>query len=316
MTITHDMDDGKTTKKMNEYKRYQHLERYGTTEVIGIETGECYIFPKLDGSNGSIYLESSQIKAGSRSRVLSIDKDNAGFYAHVINEKERYGRILHHLHEAFSTDAILYGEWLVPHSFKDYKDDAWRKFYVFDVYVDGQPLPYNVYQPMLEYFVIDYVPCVSIIRNGTESSFIHEMENRSHFLCKEGVKMGEGIVIKNYDFVNQYGRKTWAKIVSNEFKAMHFKAMGPLDKNFGDSVEKQIAEKYCTAALCEKELNKIAIEGWESKKIPQLLNTIYYCVVKEDTWEFVKEHKNPTINFKSLQQFVFNKVKQNLPKVF
>ena len=28
----------------------------------------------------------------------------------------------------------LYGESLVPHSIKDYREDAWRKFYVFDVY--------------------------------------------------------------------------------------------------------------------------------------------------------------------------------------
>jgi ATP-dependent RNA circularization protein (DNA/RNA ligase family) len=31
-------------------------------------------------------------------------------------------------------DLRLYGEWLVPHTLKTYNDDAWRKFYVFDVF--------------------------------------------------------------------------------------------------------------------------------------------------------------------------------------
>lgn len=27
--------------------KYQHLERYGNTEVEGIEVGTCYVFPKI-----------------------------------------------------------------------------------------------------------------------------------------------------------------------------------------------------------------------------------------------------------------------------
>ena len=29
--------------------------------------------------------------------------------------------------------------------------------------------------------------------------------------------MSEGIVIKNYDYLNNYGRKVWVKIVATEF---------------------------------------------------------------------------------------------------
>jgi len=35
------------------FMKYQHVERYGTDEVEGIELGETYIFPKIDGTNGS-----------------------------------------------------------------------------------------------------------------------------------------------------------------------------------------------------------------------------------------------------------------------
>ena len=50
--------------------------------------------------------------------------------------------------------------------------------------------------------------------------------------------------------------------------------------------------------------------------IPRLLNVIYYEIVKEESWNFVKENRNPTINFKTLQHFVFAKVRDRLPNVF
>jgi len=299
-----------------EYPKYQHLERLGTTEVSGIEIGKCHVFPKLDGSNGVLFLSDNKLTCGSRTRVVTAENDNQGFAKYMSEHGYNHERLLLLLEEKFQCHAVLYGEWLVPHSFRWYEDYAWNKFYVFDVYVGGKPISYDKYQPMLEYFGIDHVPCVSIIRNGAEMEFIHEMNNRSTFLCKEGVKKGEGIVIKNYDYVNQFGRTVWAKIVSNEFKAIHQKAMGPLERNLSESIEYLISEKYCTEALCHKEYHKIAADGWSSRNIPQLLNTIYYCIVKEDCWEFVNEHKNPVINFKSLQQFVFHKVKNNLPTLF
>jgi hypothetical protein len=34
-----------------EFRKYQHVERYGSPEVEGVELGECCIFPKLEGTN-------------------------------------------------------------------------------------------------------------------------------------------------------------------------------------------------------------------------------------------------------------------------
>lgn len=64
-----------------EFERYLSLKRFGTDEVEGIELGECYIFPKLDGTNASTWLEEDDLMAGSRNRTLGeeSDKDNAGF---------------------------------------------------------------------------------------------------------------------------------------------------------------------------------------------------------------------------------------------
>ena len=68
-----------------EFRKYQHIERFGTSEVEGIEYGKCYIFPKIDGSNGSTYLgNDGLIHAGSRNRELTLDKDNGGFFAYIL----------------------------------------------------------------------------------------------------------------------------------------------------------------------------------------------------------------------------------------
>jgi hypothetical protein len=67
----------------------------------------------------------------------------------------------------------------------------------------------------------------------------------------------------------------------------------------------------------EKEFAKIEVaDGWTSKMIPRLLNTVYYSLVKEESWNFIKEHKNPTIDYRKLMHFVFNEVKTKKPELF
>lgn len=305
------------------FKKYQHLERFGTSEVHNIELGECYIFPKIDGTNASVWIHNGQIQAGSRTRHLSIEKDNAGFLEWIM----RQDNIIKYLNE--NPTHRLFGEWLVPHSLKTYREDAWRRFYVFDVTTDKSEeemehendekfnyLHYNEYKPLLEKFNIDYIPPISVIRNSNYEQLVNQLM-KNDFLIEDGKGYGEGIVLKNYDFKNKYGRKTWAKIVTSEFKEKHAKVMGRNPIEGKKMIEEEIADKYVTTAFCEKEYSKIDNEsGWTSKMIPRLLNTIYYEVIKEESWNFVKENRNPIINFKTLQHFVFAKVRERLHQLF
>lgn len=306
-----------------EFRKYQHIERLGTTEVQNIELGECYVFPKVDGSNASVWLNDGEIQAGSRTRHLTIDVDNQGFYEYVRSN----GNILSYLKE--NPTHRLFGEWLVPHSLKTYRDSAWRKFYVFDVCIDRTDdeiihesdsqlnyLHYTQYKPLIEKHGIDYVPPICTIKNGSYEQFVNQLL-KNVFLLEDGKGAGEGIVIKRYDFRNKYNRQAWAKIVTSEFKECHAKEMGPNAINGKMLVEEEIALKYITSALVDKEFSKIEnTKGWSSKLIPQLLNTVYYSLIREDCWEFVKEHKNPSIDFKRLQHFVFCEVKKRKPELF
>jgi len=307
-----------------EFKKYQHLERFGATEVSKIELGECYVFPKIDGTNASLWFCDGKLQAGSRTRHLSLENDNAGFYEWALKQQrfldffDKYPHIR------------LFGEWLVPHSLKTYRDSAWRNFYVFDVSTDKQEheilhesdthlnyLHFNEYSLLLDEFGIEYIPPICRVTNSSYEQFVNQLVKNS-FLIEDGKGAGEGIVIKNYQFKNKYNRQAWAKIVTSEFKEKHAKEFGEQVLGAKPMIEEAIAEKYVTTALCEKVFAKIKNEkqDWQSKYIPQLLNTVFYDLVKEDCWEFIKENRNPTINFKTLQHFTFIKVREKLPKLF
>lgn len=292
-----------------EYKKYQHIERFGNEEVDGINLGECYVFTKLDGSNGQIWFEDGNMKYGSRNRELSLDNDNAGFMAWAIEQKQ-YSDYL----EKYPNHR-LFGEWLVPHSIKGYLESAWRRFYVFDVMEGDQYLHYEDYRLKLEEFGIEYVPAFRKLTNGEYSHFVEFIKDAT-YLLQDGEYKPEGIVIKNYEFRNKYDRHVWAKIVSNEFKAVHAKAMGVTEVASRKLVEEEISKEFITSHLVEKEYEKIKLNGWSSKNIPQLLNTIFYTVIKEEIWEMLKKHKNPKIDFKMLQHFVFARIKELKPELF
>ena len=297
-----------------QFKKYQHLERFGNLEVEGIEFGDCLVFPKIDGTNSSCWLSNGEIQGGSRTRHLSLEKDNARFYRWLLNQDN----IKAYLNKY--PNRRLYGEFLKPHSLKTYRDDAWGRFYVFDIVEETEIdkyIPYEEYSKELEEYNIDYIPILATIKNGSYEQFIHQLTHNV-FLIQDGKGTGEGIVIKRYDFVNRFGRTTWAKIVTSEFKEKHAKEMGgPVIKG-KDMIEEEIVEKYVTRTLVEKEYNKILNEneGWSSHFIPRLLNTVFYCLVTEEGWNFVKEFKNPTVNFKTLLHFNNKKVKEVMPEIF
>lgn len=306
-----------------EFKKYQHLERFGTTEVQEIQLGKMYVFPKIDGTNASVWMDNMIVQAGSRKRHLTADSDNAGFYEYATSSRE----IFKYLEE--NPTHRLFGEWLVPHSLKTYRSDAWRRFYVFDVAIDKTEkeilhqqdaevkyLSYDEYQPLLEKHGLNYIPPICTIKNASYEQIINQLI-KNVFLIEDGKGTGEGIVLKNYEYRNKYNRQTWAKIVTSEFKEKHAKEMGASELEGKKMVEVEISEKYVTKALCEKVYSKIELEqGFTNKQIPQLLNVVYYDIVREDCWNFVKEHKNPTINFKTLQHFVFAKVKEQMKHLF
>lgn len=294
-----------------EFERYQHVERFGNEETEGIEIGECYIFYKLDGTNASVWYNEG-IQAGSRNRHLTLEKDNAGFLE-AISKNEK---IINFFNQ--NKDVRLYGEWLVPHSLNTYREDSWRKFYIFDVWKDGKLMHFLDYSKLLDEYELSYIPPLCTIKNPTYEKLVELLEKTGNYLIKDGQGNGEGIVVKNYSYKNRYGRQTWAKLVTNEFKEKNAKIFGVPELKAELSIEERFIDKYCTESFIEKEFNKIKIEkdGWTSKYIPMLLGKVFYELVNEETYNAIKEFGFPTINFKRLNQLVIGKIKEVKPELF
>lgn len=289
-----------------EYDKYQHLEKLGTVETDGILDGEVFVFSKLDGTNAQLWWDNG-LKAGSRNRELSIESDNAGFYNWAL-PLDMFKNFF-----AKYPDLRLFGEFLVPHTIKNYRANAWRKFYVFDVYQNGEPLEYPLYSQYLLEFGIDFIPPIAKVNNPSEN-IINSFLDKAKYLLEDGE--GEGIVIKNYGYRNKFGRRTWAKVVRQEFKDNNAKLFPTREIKEKLTVEVAIVEKFVSKTLVEKEYAKIAIDGWQTKFIPKLIHTVYYCVVTEEIWAILKEFKNPIIDFKKLQNFTVKRVKELMPNLF
>ena len=289
-----------------EFQKYMHVEKLGNTEVDGIELSKVHVFPKLDGTNGSLWMDNLKLCGGSRNRLLALDNDNHGFFDYAINKDQYINFFLKF------PNFKLYGEWLVPHTLKTYRESAWKKFYVFDVWDEAQCklLTYEEYYPLLEKYDIDFIPCQAIYINGINQENIIKEASMNTYLIEEGQGSGEGIVIKNYDFINKYGRQTWGKFVLSEFKD---KRHDPPEKQQKDIIERKAVCKYCTNALIDKVCVKV---GEESKNIPRILQTVFYDLVREHSWDIVKDFKHPIIDFRILHKLTIDKIKNYKKELF
>lgn len=315
---------------MTEFRRYDHVERLGHDDVEGLLIGTAHVFPKLDGTNASVWVDGVKICSGSRSRVISIDDDNAGFSRHVEENIERFGPILasHHW--------TIYGEWLVPHTLKTYREEAWRRFWIFDVYDHrrGGYAPFEEYHPILSSAGFDVVMPLCTISNPSSDQILSQVETNT-FLVMDGAGVGEGIVVKNYGWRNKFGRQPWGKVVRNEFKEQNSRAFGTTHKEGEFQVEVAIADEFCTPAFVGKTRAKVVMDvansegigsdpnaqqrvesNFRGKVIPQLLSRVYHDIVVEELWTAIKKHRNPKVDFKVLHHHLTTRVKEYAKDLF
>lgn len=303
---------------MNGFRKYMHVERLGTPEVEGILNGICHIFYKIDGTNGAVWWdEEEQIpKAASRRRVLTLENDNAGFYDYIMHNVD----ICEFIHN--NPNLILYGEFLVPHTLKTYQDDAWNQFYVFDVFdrIYEEYLKHHDYVEELEFFGIPCIPPIMVVENPNDEIINTAIQSTGNYLIKPDMGLGEGIVIKNYDFVNQYGRTTWAKVITKEFREKRTREFLDTEKKYEKhTTEIKIVDKFCTEEFIIKEYDKLCNmigKIYDHVFISRLIETVYYEFIKEECYNFVKKYNNPSVDFFVLRKLVTEKIKKTLPNIF
>jgi ATP-dependent RNA circularization protein (DNA/RNA ligase family) len=270
--------------------------------------------------------------------VLSAEADNAGFYAWVHGDDVR--AIALRTFVLQFPHLIVYGEWLVPHTLKTYREDAWRRFYVFDVFsrVTKKYLPYGEYAEGLNSMGIDVIPPLAIIENPGENQLAGLRDTTNTYLIQDDCGVGEGIILKNYEWANKHGHQPWSKVVRNEFKENNAKVFGMKPTQGAKQVEQEIVTAFCTPEFIRKEFAKVVllvsdevepdlrpwtdderdmfIEKYRHKVIPRFLGTVYLEFIQEEVRAFVKKFKNPVVDFSKLQKLVTLAAKRTMKDIF
>ncbi len=302
-------------EELHGFKRYEKVQRMDKKdEVDGIlETDQLYVFEKLDGANASVWLEDNVMHIGSRNNIvghvnLETGEAKLGGFRGLPEYILKNDPIRHLLYN--HPTWRLCGEWLVKHTVI-YPQEHVNKFYVFDVEdrETGQMVEYEVYKPFLDLFQVLYLKPFKIldlrshacIRPAVE--ILQELVGHTDF---GGKPQGEGIVIKNYGFVNQYGRQTYGKILHKDFKSLNNKIFK--DNIIKMPIEEQIATKYCTLERVCHEVDKIVDakngEAVTIKDTGRVIGTVYHDIISEDMWNILKKWRGATINFGDLQRSI------------
>lgn len=235
------------------WKKYQSIVRHGKTathETIK-DGSHVVVWEKLDGANASFMLNNDgELECYSRNTKLSESEGLRGFYQWVHATIDKTKLIPNH---------IYVGEWLVRHKI-DYGENA-NKFYLFDVY----DLEYNKYMPLR--FVSDASDDLGILLApifksgivGRDFTFddIQALVGKS-VLAPDGV--GEGVVIKNYDFKYRDGSQMFTKIVTKEFQESNG-VKSPKVASTAPDILTEFVSKNVTENRIEKMLHKLVDEG-------------------------------------------------------
>jgi len=283
-----------------QFRRYEKIHRLGKEETDGILDGVCTIQEKLDGANASIWIgEDGVLHCGSRSRDLTAAGDGFQGFCAYVEGHEGINKLL-----SDWPKYRLYGEWLVYHTLQ-YPETAYQRFYLFDIH-DGERFlePSDVEKVASEYGV-DCVETFDVIDNPTVDE-LKEIAGRSVVGDK-----GEGIVIKNPNFINIFGEPCNAKIVTEEFKENNGVTFGGNNKHSETYWEMYIVNKYMTLARIRKVMNKIqplVDHRLHLADIPRITTTAYQDMLTEEIWEIAK--KVGKVDFKSLKRIANKKCVQ------
>lgn len=287
-------------KSISDFRSYGKIHRLGKEETEGILKGNCYVQEKVDGANVSIWIdEKGEMKMGSRTRVLGNEEFN-GFVPYS-KKHEGIKKIL-----ADHPKWRLYLEWLVRHTIA-YKETAYKKAYLFDIFDQETKkyLPHDEVLSLAKQYEIETVPFHGKFENPT-------VEQLTSFVGKtEFGDRGEGVVIKNLDFVNTFGDNAFAKIVTESFKEDNGIMFGGNNKHSDTYYEMYVVNKYMTLPRVKKIMDKlqpVINEKLDLKHIPRITGTVYH-----DMWEeegFAIAESIPTLKFKDLRRIAYKKIIQ------
>lgn len=227
-------------------KKYMSVVRLGhkTTENV-LQPGDPIIIQeKLDGANGSFKLEEGEIVAFSRNERLTEQNNLQGFYEWTQTLDANQLR----------SDVVYFGEWLTKHKIN--YGDLTKQFFLFDLYdIEKENyIHFTEVKKEAERLGLNLIP---VFYEGEYQS----LEHLESFIGQTAlsVKKGEGIVVKNVDYQDVYGKQLFVKLVIDAFKEVQ-RIKKTRDPNF-QSAEIEAVQSVLTRARVEKWVYKLIDEG-------------------------------------------------------
>lgn len=309
---------------MTEFHSYTHIEYLSSDETEGLFNGTIYVEPKIDGTNMCMWLgEDGRIHIGKRRSEVN-PEDLQGMDRAYEGMKRDVNAI------AFAETNpswVIYGEFLQPMHIRYYEKDAYDKFYIFDVFDKDEKkyLEPELWMDEAKKAGCNVIPVIAKLTNFKEHVWDRIDEtwepyiDMNRFLLPEDKSLlPEGIIFKNYGFVNKYGRhQVFAKIVVEDFKHCLKRAVIPEDQKVEDRMM-QLVLKYCSDEIIHKAYTHVVLTvGLHDKSsIPRIFEESYHNFIIDKLWIILKKEKNPVIDFAKLREAVISKVKLTLPELF
>lgn len=288
---------------MSEMKHYMDIPRFGHSTTLDYFTKvaskgqKIRVMIKYDGANAQFDVNSKgELGVYSRNNPLSTEMNLNGLYQYVHEKVDP---------TMLPPNRKIFGEWLVSHSVV-YPKDMYKQFYIFDIY-DAEKEEYidpdsNEYKN-IEAYLVNHCGMQKgvVLYDGVYKGMEHLEEILKKVTRANDTPDGkvpttfdevyhEGIVIKAYDFRDQYGHQLFVKMVGEKFKETKVRKervpAGP-----DTSVEREIVDFAVTPARVEKILNKLAdidvlprdydLEDMQTiaKNVPKM---VYEDVMKEE----------------------------------
>lgn len=284
------------------FKPYPKVLALHKEECTGILNGTCYIQEKVDGANASIWLgDDGEIRCGSRTQ----DVTNQGFRGLVDWARSHEGikKLL-----SINPNLRLYGEWCVRHSIA-YDNLSYQKFYLFEAESDDKKIDIEEMYIIAKEYDIPTVHLFAKIENPT-------LEQIQEFAGKSVLgSVGEGVVIKNFDFINAFGDHINAKYVTQEFREKNAIVFGGNNRHSETYTETHFMNEFVTVPRVQKCIHKMESmndEKPDMKHLPQIMGMVYHDIIKEEAWEISKKctSSNTKFDFKAFQRLCYAKAKQ------
>lgn len=275
--------------------KYGKIKRLGNSEVEGILDFPVTVQEKIDGANSSVWKdEDGNIKLGSRNQEI---EDMRGLRRYV----ENHNGILKLLEDY--PNFRLFGEWLVQHTVK-YDPSSYENFYLFDIYDHGNEdwlSPEEVID-----FARDYG--IEFPMTFEVNKFVYEETLKKWLGTSRLGEKGEGLVIKSNNFINKFGRRTYAKMVTQDFEENNKVVFGGNNKNSETYYEQKIVNEFLTNSRVKKVVQKIESatgSPLDKSSTPRVVQTVYHDLLEEEIWNIQK--KVPYINFNKLKRLCSKK---------